>query len=346
MITYTIKVKNKAGDILGEFNVYRNLKFGKRINNYGTCSFDVPVSGDKTDELIALRIYTVWIYRDADLIWAGEQATREGKLDDKGDNWVTIQCFDWLEQLNARYTANEVIFSTIDAGDIAWSLINTSQLKTNGDFGFTEGTIEPTMDRDRTYNNQNIMEAIINLANVINGFDFEINSSKQFNVYQHIGVDRTSTIILEYGVNVTNMHITEDFANPVNTAIVLGDSGVDVEATRVDTIDSVSGVQYGLREGLLNEMSVTDLDTLTEKGEALNRKYGTPLMKMDLGIVRSTTPTIVDFALGDLIRVKVKRGIYDIDRSFRVYEWSVSYNDDNTETLSLVLGDFDTSEVS
>ncbi len=197
MTTYTIKVKNLAEEVIGEFDVFRNLQFGKRINNYGTCSFDVPVSGNKTDNLIALRIYTVWIYRNDVLIWAGEQATREGKLDDKGDNWVTLHCFDWIEQLNTRYTAEEVIFIATDAGEIAWSMIETSQAKTNGDFGFTEGVIEPTMDRDRTYNNQNIMEAIINLANVINGFDFEINNSKVFNVYEHIGVDRTSTIILE-----------------------------------------------------------------------------------------------------------------------------------------------------
>lgn len=346
MVRYKIQVRNSAGDILGEFDKFRKLKFGKALNNYGACSFEVPVKGDKAESLIALRIYSVWIYRDSDLVWAGEQATREANLDDKGDNWVTIYCFDWLEQLNARYTALEVIYTGIDAGQIAWDLIDDSQNKTNGDFGITEGAIEATMVRDRTYNNDNIMDSLINLANVINGFDFEITSGKVFNVYAHMGVDRSASIVLEYGINIRTAHITEDFVNPVNGAIILGDSGVLAEPVRVERNDAASQAQYGLREGLLNEMTTIETETLEEKGDALILKYGLPLFRVGLGIVRSITPTITDFSLGDLIRLKVKEGIYDIDRSFRVYGWGVKYDSDNTETLDLVLGDFDVSEIS
>jgi len=59
-----------------------------------------------------------------------------------------------------------------------------------------------------------------------------------------------------------------------------------------------------------------------------------------LDIVRGKTPTIEDFALGDIIRVKIKNGIYDIDENFRIFEWEVSYDQANTETLSLTLGNF------
>ena len=77
------------------------------------------------------------------------------------------------------------------------------------DLGFTKGSIEVTTNRDRTYNNQNIMEAFINMSNVISGCDFEITDDKVLNVYLLKGEDKTQDIILEYGENVSDVQIDE-----------------------------------------------------------------------------------------------------------------------------------------
>lgn len=344
MITYKIVVKDGSGNKLGEFQKFRNLKFGKRLNNYGTCTFEVPVEDSKISSLIALRRYTIDIYRtdeDGDLlIWAGEQASREGILSNQGDNWCRIYCYDWLEQLNSRYTADEVTFTGIDAGAIAWDLIDTAQTEANGDFGITEGSIEATQNRDRVYYNQNILDAIINLSNVINGFDFEINNSKVFNVSSFIGVDRSNDVVLEYGVNIASMRIVEDFSKIVNRAIILGDSGDFSDPLRVERDDAPSQVLYKIREALSNELTVSEVSTMEEKGDALIRKYQLPLYKVTMDIVRGGELSIADFALGDIIRLIIKSGIYDLNELFRIYEWTLSYGDDNTETLDLVLGNF------
>jgi hypothetical protein len=344
MIIYKILVKNGDEEPIGEFQTFQNLRFGKKLNNYSQCTFQIPVEDPKAESLIALRRFSVWVYRITDttntLLWSGEQALREGNLDDKGDNWATITCYTWLEKLNSRFTASEVIFSAVDAGEIAWELIDTTQSQTHGDIGITQGTIETTMDRDRTYNNQNVSEAIINLSSAINGFDHEITDLKVFNVQSFIGVDRTADLVLEYGYNVRSVRITEDFSKPINRSIVLGNSGDFGSALRVERNDTASQAIYLVEEGIINEMTASELTTLQEKGDALMTKYGAPLIKLSLGIVRSTTPTIIDFALGDIIRVKIKSGIYDIDESFRVFEWTVDYDKDNTETLNLVLGNF------
>lgn len=342
---YKIQVKDGSGNYIGEFPNFRALQFGKRLNNYGSCSFEVPVSDPGAESLIALRIYSIEVWRDTVLIWAGEQANRQGTLDNKGNNWVAIYCYDWFEQLLSRFTDSEVIFTGVDAGEIAWELIDTSQGLSNGDLGITEGTIETTMDRDRTYYNYNIGQAIINLSNVINGFDFEINNSKIFNVYALQGIDRTDSIILEYGINVSDMRITEDFSKPVNKAIILGDSGDPMDPLRVERNDASLQTQYKLREGLSNEITVSETATLEESGDAMIRKYGTALLKISMGIVRKS-PTIADFALGDLITVKVKSGIYNINKIFRIFEWQVNYNTDNTETLNLTLAEFTIPEIS
>jgi len=345
MISYRLIVKDADGNNIGEFEKFRSLKFGKRLNNYGSCQFEVPVDDPKVADLISLRRYTVHIYRDNGvttplLIWAGEQASRQGNLDDKGGNWVILYCYDWLEQLNSRFTDESVTFTNTDAGAIAWGLINTTQTGSNASFGITEGTITATQNRDRTYTNKNVLEAIIELSNVINGFDFEINNSKVFNVYESIGVDRSADIVLEYGINITTMRIMEDFSKIVNRAIILGDSGVALEPSRVDTDDASAQTLYKIREAISNELTTSETGTLEDKGEALIRKYSAPLYKITMGIVRGKTPTIGDFAIGDIITIKVQNGLYNINQKFRIFEWTLSYSDDNTETLDLVLGDF------
>ena len=109
---------------------------------------------------------------------------------------------------------------------------------------------------------------------------------------------------------------------------------------RVERDDTTLETTYGLREGQTSQLEVSDLAAIQANGDAFIRKYGSPVMKVSMDIVRSTTPTIVDFALGDLIRVIVQKGIYDIDETFRVFEWNVMYGTDNTETLTLTLGNF------
>lgn len=344
MVRYRIKVQDVDGSPIGEFDTFRNLEIGKRLSNYGTASFDIPINDDKLDSLVALRRFTVWIYREEDgesiLVWSGEQALRSGQLDNNGAGWATIHCFDWLEQLNSRFTSAEASYVATDAGQIAWDLIDTTQSQTNGDLGIVEGTIEVTADRDRTYYNQNIMEAIMNLSNVISGFDFEITNDRVFNVQNIIGIDRTDSVILEYGVNVSTVQITEDFIKPVNRAIVLGQAEDASSLSRIERNDTDLQVLYKVRESVLSEMDVSESTTFEEKGDAMIQKYGTRLFKLDMNLVKSSSPSITDFGLGDLVRIRVQSGIYNIDVEYRVFEWTVSYKDDNSEMLSLVLGNF------
>lgn len=209
----------------------------------------------------------------------------------------------------------------------------------NYDFGITEGTIEETMDRDRTYNNQNIAEAIINLTNVLEGFDFEITDNKVFNAKTLIGEDKTESVILDYGSNVLSCRIAEDFSAPVNRAIVLGEASDNTELLRIERNDLTSQSNIKLREDVSTEWNVSETETLNEKGDAILRKYSTPLLKIDIDILPNT-PNITQFSLGDLIMVRIVHGFYNIKEEYRVFEWEVEYNSDGTEKLSLVLGKF------
>ena len=509
-MTYRVVVKSGA-DTIGEFEAFTSLRFGKRLNNYGTCILTVPVSEEKINDLVSLRENTVWIYRGDTLVWAGEMAIRAGELNSAGAGLVELHSFTWFEQLRNRFTEKELRYEQVDAGAIAWDLIfrtqnqyiqadtgadlpgtastdsvigtvdwttpnnikvddstsanidfgateratyylkatnfgfalpsnsditgitvtvkelndkgssthyakdvnvklikagtiqtvnkgnNLDRAETvttttyggindtwsdtwaytdinnsgfgvalsylgkgsiiniysvkitvyykypvsvgNYDFGITEGTIEATMDRDRTYNNQNIAEAIINLTNVLEGFDFEITDNKVFNAKTLIGEDLTESVILDYGSNVLSCRITEDFSAPVNRAIILGEASDNTELLRIERNDTTSQTNIKLREDATTEWDVSETETLNEKGDAILRKYSTPLLKIDIDILPNT-PNVTQFSLGDLIIVRIVHGFYNIKEEYRIFEWEVEYKSDGTEKLSLVLGKF------
>jgi hypothetical protein len=666
MINYYIQVRDSDGNLVGEFDKFKNLVFGKRLNNYGSCSFDIPVDDPKASDLISLRKNTIWIYREIvtdfaylltedgnfllledggkiildqsgpvrTLVWAGEQASISGELNEDGNNWATLYCYDWFEQLRARYTVFEEIYDQVDAGEIAWDLIDASQTsdsfsvekhlgnpvyteadnvkdpnlikiggyyycgytwnhdgddweigimksadlinwtklytiiptgdeififspcffeedgtiymfytethgpdwnwiikemhtsnienpdgwsarttileesgsgwdghnvydpevikvdstyylfyvgqpipggasvrklgyatsptiggpytkslsnpvlewgdegtenpflflwneryylittivgdpegtygdrlklfrasnfpdewvdlgdvlvptfsgngswddyytsgisgivegdtikclyqgwnltndvwklgkidislsrKSSSDFGIIRGEIEATTNRDRTYYNQNIMEAIINLANVASGFDFEITNDKVFNVYSIKGEDKTGDVVLEYGHNIKNVRISEDFTNPVNRAIVLGEVIGEETLQRIERDDAGLQAENKLREGLFNEMDVSETSTLEDKGDAAIRKYGSSLIQVDFDLIGNFVPSVDEFEVGDGITLIVKEGRYNIDEQYRVFEWTIEYGDNNAERLNLVLGKF------
>lgn len=343
--TYRIIVKNGSGVAIGEFDNFRALKFGKRLNNYGECTFEVPANDPKISSLISLRLYTVWIYLQENasttLVWAGEQASRIGTLTNDQNNWCQVICYDWLEQLSSRYTVFEQIYENTDQGEIAWDLIDQTQQDGDyGDLGITEGTIETTTNRDKTFQNQNIMSAIISLSDVVSGFDFEITHDKVFNVYSILGEDKVDEIVLEYGTNVDSCKVIEDFSHPANRAIILGEVIGEDSLQRVERDDLVSQAAYKLREYVQAESEPAEPGTFDDRGDAVNRKYGVPLIKLDMKLVKGSSPSIDQFGVGDVIGIKIVGGIYNIDEDFRVFEWELEFGTDNAETLTLVLGKF------
>lgn len=335
-VEYKIKVRNKDGEEIGEFDSVNTLTFGKRLNNYGTCEFKIPANNPKALSLVALRKNSVWIYRIEDeetrLIWSGEQFLRHADLTSQANNWVTIYCYSWFELLNHKYTADEVRYDQKDAGEIARLLIG-------GSYGITTGDIVPTQLRDRTYNNQNVYEAIVNLSNVIGGSDFEINDSKVFN-WKPIGIDRSDSILFEYGRNISDATIDEDFSQPVNRAIVLGQADETGELVRADTNNAASQADIQLRELVDTEIDISESLTFEEKGQALIQKFVRPLIKIETTHLPSVRPKINEFALGDIVWLKIVTGIYNINEKYRIFEWKVTYNADNTEQLSIVFGKF------
>jgi len=313
MANYSIVVKDKNGDTLGEFINWTRLQFSDKLNNYGECSFAVPVTSNELLTLTALRRYEVYIYRNNSIVWAGEQVARNGTLQANSPNMLTILCRTFFEMFNSRYQRDFVRFDQIDEGIILKTLVDNSQAETDGNFGFTFGDYETGVLRDREYSNQNIMEAFINMSNLINGLDFYITHDKEINIVPFKGVDQSKQTILEWKTNMHEIGVVEDFSSPANEVFVLG-------------------------AGFGSAQAVGTQSNLEAKAEAVVRKYKQPLLSLKISQMPNTTPGFGTISLGDTIRVRINEGIYNINNRFRVYGYDVKIGEDNEEFISYLVG--------
>jgi hypothetical protein len=185
-----------------------NRSYSYQLNRAGKASFSLPLTTERLQRFpLYIGVTRLLIYRADKLIWAGViWEITEDAQDDEGT--VNVQCTEIFHILSEkRYTSNT--YTSTDAGQIAWGLINTTQGLTGGNLGLTQGTIEATQNRDRTYLDEKIGEKIIQLTEVINGFDFlitpsiKVNTLGVFNVYSKRG-STLNTFRLEYGEGLKN----------------------------------------------------------------------------------------------------------------------------------------------
>lgn len=337
MVEYQIVIRDKQGNILGEFTEWKGLQFSDQLNDYGSCRFKVPVTSVELQNLVSLRRYEVLVKRNGTTVWSGEQVARYGELKANSPQYLTIESYTFLEMLNSRYTDSFIRYDNTDQGAILKDLVDTSQAKTEGDLGFTFGTVETTVSRDREYSNYNIMDAFINMSKVINGPDFYITHDKQINIVARKGIDKSKQVILEWKTNLESVMIDEDFVNPANQAILLGSGFGGSQLTSTATDTSARAV-YKLRQQRASEIDVSEPDTLFAKAQAIVRKYKQPLLKLTVNQLPETVPSFGTISLGDTITIRIREGVYNISNKFRVYGYEVRVDDDNKESISYLVG--------
>jgi hypothetical protein len=282
------------------------------------------------------------IYRASKLIWAGViWEITEDAQDDEGT--VNVQCTEIFHILSEkRYTSNT--YTSTDAGQIAWGLINTTQGLTGGNLGITQGTIEATQNRDRAYLDEKIGEKIIQLTEVINGFDFLITPSIKnntlgvFNVFAKIGTTLTS-FRLEYGEglknNIQSWSRKRTLSDMFNSVIVEGEGLGDARLTSTET-DTALITAIGLLEGRIQEKSVNQQTTLDTRADEFIRVRKTEQPLYDI-TVNNAYDDFGKYDVGDIVPVRIKYGYIDMNTTMRIYGIDVRISDAGEEVIKLTI---------
>lgn len=337
---HQIIVKDKEGNILGEISDWFNLRFSDQVDNYGEASFDIPVDSDDSVNLISLRRYEVEIVQNGVTIWSGEQANADVSMTANSANLITITCYTYPEMLNARETDDFIRFEAVDQAEILKQLVQISQAKTDGDFGFTFAPIVATKLRDREYRKDNIMEAFINMSNVIDGIDFWIDAKKVIHFGgPRRGSNKSNQFGFEWGVNTQELKINDNFSSPANTGYAIGSSD-GINALIGSYVDTQARHTYKLREQSTSAIDVIELDTLNGKAQDLVNSNKNQRRTITVTQLPNTVPSLEQLVLGDSINVKFKRGRYDINSAFRILGYQCTIGKVGEANVVWVLADY------
>jgi hypothetical protein len=319
-----------------------NRQYSYQLNRAGKASFTLPITVERLQRFdIYLGVTRLLIYRENALIWAGVVWEVNEGVSDDGD--VTIQCTEIFHILSEkRYTSNT--YTATDAGTIAWGLINTTQGLTGGDLGITQGVLQATQNRDRSYFDESIGEKIIQLTEVINGFDFvitpsiKINTLGVFNVYAKRGSTITN-FRLEYGEglknNIQSWSRKRTVSDMFNSIIVEGEGVGETILTSTAT-DNALITSVGLLEGRKQEKSISQQATLNQKADEYIRVHKTEQPIYDITL-NNAYNDFGKYDVGDIVPIRIKYGYVDINTTMRIYGIDVRVSDAGEESIKLTI---------
>lgn len=339
---FKLFIQNLSGSEKWEIP-FDSFSISEELNNDRSASFSfnrqtidaVAVSAQTTIDNIFISGYReCYLYdQDDNLVYSGfvdEYQTSAG-MSEKGT--LSISSRGFFSLLNKRFTNAPRVYSSEDAGDIAWDLIDYTQGLTYGDLGITRGVHPTTKNRDRTFRYENIAEAIQKLSNhdLADGFDFEIDNSKVFNIYYPERGSYRKNVVLERGFNIDTYNIIQNgLMNLINQAYVMGDGyGEDMLVVTRDA-ENVYKNNYGLLQEALSEKDIKTTDTLNDKGDLqLNlRKFPRKTINVTL---QYENPQFTNYQIGDRIKVIISQE--NVNGFYRALKRTLS--DDGTVYLTL-----------
>ena len=222
--------------------------------------------------------------------------------------------------LDYRHTPATVTYTGIDAGQIAWALIDA----TDANAYLAQGSIEATKPRDRTYERAGIAASIVNLTEVIEGFDFRIDPLEldvdgalgSFNVMVTAGTDRTNQLAFEFGHDTIDnvMAVSRTIEPPVNRAIMRGAGEPPLESV---VTDAASIAAYGAWEKVETQSDISEQETLDDRAARLLQPDPIQRIRFDPDPATAPRP-FVDYDVGDTVSFKARKDSFAIDTQARL----------------------------
>lgn len=289
--TYTIKEEVNLGKTLQiKLDYYQVNDIAER---YQTTAYSL-LSG-------ALR--EIYVEKDDTRIFSGVITDMSMDRGEGTDVTVSLAAAGYFNMLKKRRTAALRAFTSTDAGDIAWTLIDESQTADPpySDFGITQGTSPTTKTRDRTFRFANLYDEIVQMTNnnLKDGFDCEIDDEKVFNIYYPYKGSNRPEIVLDIG-NIQAISMRKPLLlNMTNKIYVLGqDDSTYVTRTAPDTFKT----SFGVLEDVLAKREVKETTTLNDYGDQKLSTDQSPQLTMTIEHLDGE-PDVLDYSVGDWLPV-------------------------------------------
>lgn len=292
--------------------------------------------GSQPVEILEAYVTDVRVKRNGQYLFGVQVVDMEYSFAEAGAT-VAVKCSGFLDLLMDRYVTK--LYTATDGAVIARDLIAETQA-VMGSFGIEPGVSQDSgVLRDRTYVDQNVKDAIINLTNLIDGnFDFRFTADRKFETYLSMGAIRDS-VKFTYPYNIKSMTVPRTALNLYNYVIALG-SGFGEETLRSEAGDTASRLNYGTRQKIISFNSTTDQQTLDQQS------VSAVLLMKDL-VVMPKLKVSGEFCdlnvvwVGDRIPVETQDyPSLPLSGLYRIEQISVSLDQNDAEDIDLIVDNY------
>lgn len=301
----------------------RDFGFTEELNREATASFVLSfeeitkiatIYSTTVIDMFSTEFVEIWIDRlnsagNYQKIFYGVVTDLEINPGGEGDRTFTVKATSWFGLFAKRIAGiPKREFTATDAGEIAWTLIDESQTSDSpySDLGITEGTIEASASRDATFRFDYIKDAIEDLSNDSLGrsFDFEINTSKEFNVYYPTKGDDLPSIVFDEGKVAHWTYRKPLVLTLANKVHVLGEGQGDDITYVTRNASNTHKTTWKLLEEKLNINNVTGTASLEDKGDRYLDNAEVPVVELVIEHYDTSLNSYqwFDYNLGDTIR--------------------------------------------
>lgn len=253
---------------------------------------------------------------------------------------VSVTCADYRSVLARRLLfagdAELTGFATpnpaVEQVDIAWSLINRTQSRLQGNFGITNGSLATGVTRNRTYEQGASIGGLLdNLGRVDNGYEWEIDADLVFRTY-YPQRGSANGFLLDLGGSVsscTRAVTSSNFANAVRVNGADGSSPV----TATGTVGT-----EGRWEAQIGDTNISESATITARAQYELDSRGTIVPSYSLGLNSELWTGPSDLWLGDTARLILNSGRLAVDTDVRVLAMDFDLDADGYESVRATVG--------
>lgn len=306
-----------------------------RLDAADTAQFSIDGTGEEISGWTRLAT-DLFVHREGELLHRGRLAPEVGGINATGHKvqLTSIGYRGWLDTHFIDFPAP--VYLATPQGAIAWDLINTTQLRPNGDLGITDGIgTGAGFPRDRSdyVPGKPIGEAISELGRVDNGFEWEIGADLALNRwYPRRGAD--NGVVLDYPGRIVDVQYTFDQGTFANVTMATGDQNT------VPALAS-SGVALDARgriERATGYPSVSDQSTVAGKAAYDLAQKSVIKLAYRVTLRPNTWGGPSDVWLGDTVHLAIKSGrVFEDQTPQRVVEVTATPGNDGTETIQMLL---------
>lgn len=318
---------------------FQGLRVSWVLNDEGPISFSMPLTHPKaTADLLDPGKRELLVLRQGVKVWGGRlwqcsPDVQNDKLQVIGSSYFSL--------LKRRHIMTTLKRTDADQLNIAWAIIENLQTLVlngvSGDMGITRFDPAETSGIDRTmkyweWERVNAADALLDLAEANNGFDFDITSNKKWKTwFPHRG--NKSDFGFELGKNIHSLSYDKDATEVVSEMTGLG-GGSNRSRCIAVVVDPAALAAFGILQASEDHSNVKHYDTLQDKTEESLRMRRRARVQPSL-TVSTTDPDFDEVDIGDEMMIRANYGYIDLNQRFRLMAKTDMVSDEGEELFEL-----------